>query len=616
MSLGAFNHLVKLVSASSLTALLLLTSCVDSGASKSKVASKSNKLTNPTGTGTGTGSGSLPNNTGLGDTGTLSSQKVELSHLVDPFKGTYTKKLTIPKNFKGNLYLAGINVASLHDKIVKVRFNFGLDRQSIVLGTTVARAPGIIPKTDIQVLVIDMNSSPFSNMRLGYDLYDYTDYSDVTKAPVVDPRDVGLYCRGLQLEDDPSFVALNQNSKCSSASDTCLYTYAKITDATLYTGDLTSIPTRPQTWSLVSGVRNPSIALSLASMCLPDSEDVSEIKTNLNALFDLSLSSQPTYDQIIAGYKYRGPYRAINATSWGIKSAAIFAPGKGLYEIDSGMPADATVNYPVTGLNSYLFPRSGKISLSQNMFYLGGILADDRFDRRVLQQGTSIGITNNVGGCNLRVMNYNSATTEGIGSCNVNASIEVFYEKDGREVNITTDKTIKLQLIRASKTNYEGKEVLASSFKACESSNTCGTDECCFNQRCWSKDLVTQCVDQLPILGNQPIGYNCSSDYECASLCCDQSRGACAPHDPNGVQPVSCSKSSGQQCISKEFCKPEFVPNCKVVKGPILNGKLTCTLRCPLVETFGECSAGVCKSPVTPPVPAFNPDDCSNAVDP
>ena len=221
-----------------------------------------------------------------------------------------------------------------------------------------------------------------------------------------------------------------------------------------------------------------------------------------------------------------------------------------------------------------------------------------------------------MGGCNLRVSNYNIATDETIGSCNVTASIEVFYEKDGKEINITTDKTIKLQIVRASETNFQGQQVLASNFKACESSNSCGSNECCFNKRCWSKDLVSQCVDQVVGIGNQGIGYACQSDYECSSLCCNQSKGTCAAHDPNGVQPVSCQKTTGQQCVTKEYCRPEYVAVCKVVKLPPNNGKAQCTLRCTPTLTYGDCAAGVCKAPVTPTPPPFDPNTCVGAVDP
>ncbi len=587
-----------------LMASILLTSCVENSGVKGRTKSGASLTGGSSNT---NGAGSLPNGTGLGSSDNLQSVKVELSHLVDPFDGTYKKKLTIPKNFKGNLYIAGLNVAALQDKLIKVRFNFGVDRQSVVLGATIARAPGIIPQTDIQVLVVDMNSKPFSKMRLNYDLFDYNDYAaDPTKAPVVDPRDGGLYCRGLQLEDDPTFSnATSTNATCSAAGDKCLYGYAKITDSTMYnaTTGLSNIPSRPQIWTVASSTRTPTISTSAGTMCLPDYEDV----IGFNDLFEQTLTGL-NYNDLVLGLRYRGPYRAINTAQWKIQGSAIFNSTKGLFEIpNSGLD-------PYTGFRSLLFPRAGTLALNQDVRYFG---STDRFGIRSTLVADSTGTSKNVDGCNLRVMNYDSVSAEGIGSCNVNASIEVFYEKNGAEVNITTDRSIKLQLIRASVTNYEGKEVLTSAFKRCDSSSSCGSGECCFNSRCWSKELVTQCVDQVPVIGNQEVGANCSSDYECSTLCCNQSTGSCAPHNPNGTVPVQCGKTAGQRCVAREFCKTEFVATCKIVKnGFNPDGTIACTLRCPAVETPGECKGGYCVPPAIPAIPAFDPKDCSQAVDP
>lgn len=613
----SIHSMARLLNLSVLMGFLILSSCVQNSGVRSKTATSGSSLTGSKNTGSGTGS--LPNNTSVGTGDSLQSIKVELSHLVDPFDGTYKKKVSIPKNYKGNLYLAGLNISALQDKLIKVRFNFGTDNQSVTLNATVARAPGIIPSTEIQVLVVDMNSKPFSKMRLGYDLYDYNNYAaDAAKAPVTDARDGGLYCRGLQLVDDPTFDNTTTNATCSTASDKCLYSYAKVTDATLYnaTTGLTAIPTRPQVWTETSGTRLPSLATSASTMCLPDYEDVNGV----NTLFNLSpYLSGLVYDTTITDYKivggiptstfsalYRGPYRAINQGAWNIKSGAIFNSTYGLFEI-------AYDSY--TGYRSFLFPRAGVISLSQDVRYQG---STGRFGLRGSMVADATGTSKYVDGCNIRIMNYDPATTEGISSCNVNGSIEVFYVKDNVEVSITKDSSIKLQLLRPSLTNFEGKEVLASAFKQCESSSTCGSSECCFNKRCWSKELVTQCVDQTPVIGNQEIGANCSSDYECSSLCCNQATGSCTPHNPNGSVPILCSKTAGQRCVAREFCKPEYVATCKLVKLSTLNanGTVACALRCPAIETYGECTGGYCIPPVIPAVPAWDGVDCSTAVDP
>lgn len=121
------------------------------------------------------------------------------------------------------------------------------------------------------------------------------------------------------------------------------------------------------------------------------------------------------------------------------------------------------------------------------------------------------------------------------------------------------------------------------------------------------------------VFGNAGSGDQCQSDYQCESLCCDQTKGICNPHDPSAVKPVFCSKKYGEMCITSQFCKSEFIQTCKLIKlGLDLSGKVTCTLRCPAVETLGSCTNGYCQAPKIPPVPAFDPanPDCTNAVDP
>jgi hypothetical protein len=233
------------------------------------------------------------------------------------------------------------------------------------------------------------------------------------------------------------------------------------------------------------------------------------------------------------------------------------------------------------------------------------------------------GTTQYVDGCNLRVQNYDPSTNEGIGSCNVSASIEVFYlNSTGQEISITKDNSLKLQLIRPSTKNALGQQVLSSAFKSCSTSTTCGTGECCYNNRCWSKDLVTQCVDQLPVIGNQAIGANCSTDFECTSLCCNPTTGACAPHNPNATTPIFCAKAPGQQCVTQEFCRKDFVSTCVVVKTGMFKADgvtPVCTLRCNPVETYGICQGSgagtVCLPPTVPAIPtAADIDSCKGAI--
>jgi len=615
---------------------MVSSSCVENGGLRSRsVAGVANG--NLSGA-NGTGSGGTVNNAagetttpGMGTANGGMSQMVELSHFVDPYDGSYKKKLTIPKNFKGNLYLSGLNVASLASQLIKVRFNLGRERQSVTVGATLARAPGIVPNTSIQVLVLDMNSNPFGNIRLGYDLYDYNDYdANPTMDVVTDARDGGLYCRGLMLSDDPTFLQGN-GTTCDGTIQTgaaapavCKYAYAKITDAALQypvtVGAVTTlydkIPTLPQVWG-AADLPPASSNTFMSNMCLPDYD-----QSSFTDIVPLQPLTMLPYG-LPLGLKYNLPYRHINSAEWQISGAALYST--------SGLYANGTLNASglfigaMTGYQSLLFPRAGKLQLNPNVNYYGSIekFVTGLLNKRVPMVSDASGTTQYVDGCNLRAMNYDSSTNEGMGSCNVSASIEVFYlNSTGQEILITKDNALKLQLIRPSTKNTLGQEVLSSAFKSCSSSTTCGSGECCYNNRCWSKELVTQCVDQLPVIGNQPIGANCATDYECTSLCCNPTSGSCAPHNPNGTSPVFCSKAPGQQCVTKDFCRKDYVSTCVVTKtGLYKSDGVTpiCTLRCNPVETYGICqgttSGATCLPPAVPAVPsAADVDACTGAI--
>ena len=148
----------------------------------------------------------------------------------------------------------------------------------------------------------------------------------------------------------------------------------------------------------------------------------------------------------------------------------------------------------------------------------------------------------------------------------------------------------------------------------------CGSNECCYNNKCWSKNIVSSCLEDTGSNGNQPIGATCTTDYQCSSLCCNKATGRCAVHDTTQEEPVLCSKPAGQACISKEFCAQSVVQECLIVKtGTDNTGSPTCALRCYNRLKYGDCLGGVCIPPTVPDVPTFNPADpnrCDNAVDP
>lgn len=581
------------------------------------------------------GNNSAPGNGGI-DTGTDTSDtgRAELRHIVDPFDGTYKTKVTIPKNFTGLLYLSGLNFTSLAGKLVSARFRFGRELEPVVIQGTIGRAPGITPQTDIEVLILDFQDRPFENIRLLYDMYDYNDYrSDINplledKEPTTDPRNSGLYCRGLRLEHDPTFSSSSTNPNCDTAGNKCLYSYAKIVDSGLVvkSSGLALNPSEPQIDIDGNGYSLDSVDNALKK-CLPDNNNAG----NLNAALNTSVAGALGFGLDISPnifpeiHTYRGPFRPIASGDWQISGGAILSDvtsasyPSGLFQFSMNSNPANTDEYADGGYRSFMFPRAGKMPLAAGVDYLGD--PTDPFGLKTVSTILTSGDSGYMGGCNMRVTNYDSFANEHIGSCNVSATVELIYtnpETNHEEV-LTSSTAVKLQLTRASLTDFQGREVLYSSMKSCSTSRTCGSNECCFNSRCWGKDLVTQCLEDVPVQGNRGVGEVCNSDFECSSLCCNQSTGACAVHVNTSQDRVLCSKSPGQSCVMKEYCREENVSTCFIVKtGVDAQGQQLCALRCYNVPTFGDCVNGICIPPAVPQVPDFDPanPDCSAAIDP
>jgi hypothetical protein len=568
--------------------------------------------------------------------------QAEIRYVIDPFDGTYQAKTSIPKNFTGLLYLSGLNITSLADRLVFVRFKFGRSLEPVTIPATIGRGSGITPQTDIELLIMDIQDRPFENIRLVYDLFDYNTYG-ANEDPVTDPRNKGLFCRGLRLEYDPTFEGELGDSQCDEAGEICKYAYAKIADSGLYyqnpydptKDDLAYLPSEPQINLNTSSIYYNSLSLSDAlKKCLPDNNNLNNLNYVLGGTSSVS-GSTITYNQTLSSsivnssndftqYTYKGPFRTIDRANWEITKDALQSQAVGnkfglfdnyLVGYTACSSSDPTI-CAEAGYQSYLFPKAGKVSLKSNIEHFSSSSITGTRSLAVL---SSSGTTQYMDGCNLRVMNYDSLTNTGISSCNVTAEIELFYydEETGEERTIDSNIDVKIQLIRPSTTDYEGKEVLYESMKTCSNSNACGADECCYNSRCWSKDIVSQCLEDTTGEGNLGIGQSCTSNYECSSLCCDQSKGVCAVHINTDTEQVLCSKTPGQQCVAKEWCGKESVSNCIIVKtGLDLQGNQKCALRCYPIPTFSDCRDGVCIPPETPAVPAFDPDNCDSAVDP
>jgi len=616
----------------------------------------------------GSGQGATDTSTSLGN-GTTLPPKVEIRHLIEPNLstdltytsgtgyaggGSYVRKLTLPKNFAGRMYVAGINVASLSSQFVKVRFRFGMGRDPIVIPATIAQAPGITPSSDIQVLVLDLRSSPFRDVRLPYDLYDYNEYA-TGDTPTQDNRNSGLYCRGLKIEDDPSFTGVGAcdglQSNPSQPEEECLYAYAKVLDQGLIkVSGSVKVPLTPSAAQAKSVATTNFFQDYLSSMLkqpLLDTIPTSGLNTFSTYHFSdanattgsISANFANTWAALTLGdgssYFYRGPYRLVNALEWQIQFADL--DGKNRLFRDSSY-----VNYPLYGssplpddpqsttlagknyfnriyYNSYLFPLATKLNIAAGVPHLSSTTWDGT--RSETPAFSTAATTAWMDGSNARATSYNS-DLEHLGSCNVSASIEIITkDNNGTDFVVALSKDVKLQLVRPTQYRTDtGNEVLYQNFKRCSSNTNCSGSECCFNNRCWDQSLVSQCYDPTQIQGNRANGDTCASDLECQSLCCNKTSGQCAPHDTLATSPVLCNKPAGDFCIAREWCSKSPITRCLVIRtGTNSLGEVTCRQQCYITQEFGDCTNGYCTPPLQDPIPTFDPTDpnrCNNAVNP
>lgn len=563
-----------------------------------------------------------------------------------PGAGTYVTKLTLPQNYSGYLYIGGINIGTLKSRFNKVRFTFGASNTVVEIPATITTAPGITPNTDIDVMVLDLRSRPFQSLRLLYDLYDYRDYSDPTTLPVETNRDPNLYCRALNLVDDHTF---NGQGACdglaadgvTALSEKCLYTYAKVVDRglTKVSGatETALSPTVPQTdlTSTQAGYYDQTTA-NLLNRCLPDQalgtatvvsgtsgttgvQDLSFTTfAQAGVLQQLDASSAVVYSQDV---KYYGPFKPINAANWGIQGDAVFGT-YGLFEFTPAWPAAATFADKMDLMalhHSKLFPRFLAMTLRDGVRYLKTDITNT--DLKTVTQMVGNGKSESMDGCSTRALSMNTSGYH-VGSCNASAAIEVWSKDDnGVWFQVASTNRVVLQLVRAAQIQTDGSDYMYTSFKTCQNGSQCGSDECCYNKRCWSSSLIAQCLENATTIGNQPLGTTCSSDYQCGSLCCNRDSGTCAVHDNHLSPAVLCGHSVGQSCIAKEWCQKLTRNYCYPIKDPPdpVTGAAKCHKQCFTREVFADCDRGVCKEPaegdqMTTWDPA-NPD-CTNAIDP
>lgn len=600
--------------------LLLFVSCMEQPRSVRDIVDNPSEGVGSGDNGNGGSSGG--NNATDGDnevvTSIPESTAVEITQIIDPNTGSFKKKVSIPKDFRGKLHLTGLNISSLKNRVVKGRFYFGRERTPIVLDGVVGQVPGsgITEFSTINVITFDLADKKFNDIRLLYDLFDYNDYDNDTAEDIEgDATNAGLYCRGLRLEDDPTFTSSISHPYCNQAGDVCLYSYAKIKDQTLWYDEIVNAETVSKTNTPVfeqidiegNLLANESLETNLYK-CLPDKKD----SAMFQSLFGVNHPAAVGTALALGGgaYDYRGPYRIHNEDEWEIKGAAVYQSGttpSAIFKAPLAGAADFT--NIASGTQAYLFPRAGKINYqTTGIQYLG---SQSPFANRSVQTLNAAGDTYYMDGCNIRAKNYNASTGETVSSCNVTGTIELFTMEDGFEVQIAETKEIKLQLLKTGLGAKEGYDF--NSLKSCSANRECGSGECCFNNRCFSRSIVGQCSDDFDSSGNLPTGNSCGSDFDCASLCCDGTTNTCRDHINNDFEQVLCSKVPNQSCVSKEFCRIEYVRQCYLIRVNDPNNALSCEKRCYSVPTFGDCVNGLCKPPITPQEPATptTPADCS-----
>jgi len=628
------------------TLLLALSACFEAANTPREISGNSDEISgNDNG---GGGNGAVGGDGSVGGDSEATIAKVEIRHLIEPKvdndsdAGDYKRKLTIPKNYNGLLYVAGINISTLTSQSIEVRFSFGLDSLPITIPATVSTASGLTPQTDVEVLVMDMRSKQFEDVQLLYDLYDYNTYdftgSDTTilNEPVDHNRDDKLFCRGLRLKDDSTFTG-DIADGCNGATDVCKFAYAKIIDKGLV--NQSTVPPQPVTpneptiQSGSSGYYDDTSAIKL-SRCLADNPLLGAVSHTFSLTPSVSFLSYGSTDTIDGvPYKYEGPYRALNTGSWEISASAV----KGQYGVYTGMLFDdpvasavSPISIPGTideaelssGYGSKLFPLYSKFSLINGTEYMG---ASTPNAEKIMYTMTSNGDTEWMDGCSERATTVHQITGEHVGSCNVTATIEIIAtDDDGVVTVVDITNEVKLQLVKPATLDTNGDNVLLSSFNQCSSSSQCGADECCINKHCWGKSIVNECIEDLPNYGNQVTGELCNSDYQCSSLCCNKIDGRCAPHDTVSENPSYCSKPAQQSCVAKEWCAKHPVRTCAIVStGTDPQNNVTCALRCVTAEVFGDCVSqnglvqGVCVPPAQPDAPSFNPTDpnrCDGAI--
>lgn len=547
--------------------------------------------------------------------------KIRLQHIIDPYDGNYKDKVTIHKGFSGALLIAGLNIYRLKEQGgVKIRLKLGKDLAPVILPATIIPSfiPGLTATNPMDVIRVDFSGKdedhPLKYKKLPYHLYDYNQYAP-DEEPISDPFHESLYCRGLANKHNPSFFSQSQSAKCSLEGDRCLYSYASVFDQGLYAGHSPLVPSKLQLAFNETGLYANETSLERSAKCLADNgNDTYTLGANFpipkTGSLGLTVFSVDGVD-----YTYRGPYQAKNIDQWEITGEAVTGRDSegnfwGLFE-HLAHPLDFN-----TGFHSLKFPRAGRLPIRANREYIGEDTlptVTSHGPRRPHFAAQDLDESLLMDGCNLRI-SRDQISRDGIESCNITGLIEIVKQDDEtgiyRVVEGTVTADLKIQIIHnTTKTPLSEENLISTSFRSCHSNQGCGGDECCYNNRCWSKNIVTKCIEN-PLKTQLKNGAKCSYDSDCKSLCC--SGGACKAHD--GQQNL-CSKPIGASCISSEFCskvlQTHYFPREIIVDEQ--TGEKICQIDQKNVYVFAQCALsgnrGYCQTPPSPPKPTIDPND-------
>ncbi len=509
---------------------------------------------------------------------------------------SFSEKLSITKDFQGVIYLDLTDIKLYKEKLLFMRVHFGRNSEHPVELplSYISKTIGGVKK---DVLALSIPSKNFFTIPLDYQLYDYS--LDAIAGDNAFHKDV--YCRGLRVEHDPT----SNLSSCSKNGELCLYTYAKIADQGLFHEATTSFIDPSELTVSHDGARQYEFNLDPINLrrCLSDESKVF-VKNK-----EISIGELITLDD--ESYRFKGAYKPIDPSNWGIQSDAAWGRfGIFQQEYSGGKNLEL-------GFKSNLFPKVGKIVNKTNRYYLG---SKRPLEKKVITNFTDDnGSSDWVDGCNLRVLSKDSLG-KNFGSCNVSSDIQIYYKEDSQEVLVYSNSVlkkpgkIKLQILNNIPTNIDVKD-----FNSCITDAGCSNSSCCHDGRCWDKVKYESQFCKPPNSG-KTTGQTCDADAECLSACCLGSetgaQGTCAD------KTLSCKRQVGEGCIHGDACDIQVDDDSYYVKKLLESGTNGCQVEVCNIKVKLECIRSICTSVIDPRNQTGNSfanplidESCKNRVD-